>query len=182
IAIGLQRGSWSPGVAADAAGGTIDRARYGGMPAPAADITHTQVDGRLHWGEPVLRWGQAHHLVRAGLTLRRSTASSRVVALPTVAEAVAGLPARVWVPISPTAESHRALHEVGVFIGDRVAFGPSLTVDLGVRADIARGAAEGNETGIRWNTLAPRAAFRWRHSALAVFGGAGRYTGGHPLS
>lgn len=182
IVIGAQRASWAPNVSDTVAGGTMDRVLQGVVPPPPADAIHTQWDGRLEYGAPVRRWKGADHDLRVGLTLRRSTSRSQIVALPTVAESVAGLPARVWFPVAPESTSHRTLREISVFAGDRMVLGPAFTLDLGLRADVVRGTARGGNTGIGWNTLAPRVSFRWSPSFVGVFGGVGRYAGGHGLS
>ncbi|MCC7043767.1 MAG: TonB-dependent receptor [Acidobacteria bacterium] len=180
--IGFQRGSWRPQVAASSPGGTMDRVLHGVVPPPAAGSSITQWDGRFEWGAPLRRLGGVVHEVRAGLTLRRSGAVRGIVALPTVAESVAGRPARVWIPVAPAADSDRTLNEGGLFAVDRITMGSRLTVELGVRADVARGAADGGQDSIRWNTMSPRLSFRWSPAALSFYGGVGRYTGGHALS
>jgi hypothetical protein len=182
VAVGFQRGAWRPDVPAGATGGTIDRAVDRVVPSPAADLVHSQFDLRAEWGSAVVRWGPVAHDLRAGVTLRRSGAAHDIVALPTVAERVAGLPARVWLPTAPTVGSSRTLSELGVYAADRVALGSSFTIDAGVRADLVRGSADGSGSRIRWATVSPRVSFRWSPAAIAVFGGVGRYAGGHPLS
>ncbi len=182
IALGFQRGSWRPDVPSGATGGTIDRVVAGVVPAPAADIAHTQFDVRAEWGSAVVRWGAVAHDLRGGVTLRRSAAGHNIVALPTVSESVAGIPARVWSPVIPEVASSRTLREVGLYAADRIALGPSFTLDVGVRADVVRGSADGSTSRIRWSTVSPRVSFRWSPAAISFFGGIGRYTGGHPLS
>jgi hypothetical protein len=182
LAIGYQRGAWQPGIPASSAGGTLDRVLHGTVPSPAAAITLSQWDGRVEWGAPLRRLGGTTHEVRAGLTFRHAGAARDIVALPTVAESVAGLPARAWIPVAPARDSDRRLTEAGFFAADRVTIGPRLTIDLGVRADIARGAAQGGQDTVRWTTMSPRLSFRWSPSALSIFGGVGRYVGGHALS
>jgi hypothetical protein len=181
LAIGFQRGTWRPEVPAGASGGAMDRVWDGVVPPPAADTSHTQWDGRAEWGAAVRRWSGTMHEMRGGVTLRHTAVARDTVALPTVAELVAGLPARVWVPVAGTGGSERTLNELGLYAADRIAVGPRLTIDAGVRVDLARGDAGGSES-IRWNTLSPRLSFRWSPAALSFFGGVGRYTGGHALS
>ena len=181
LSIGFQRGAWQPEVPAGASGGTMDRVLDGVVPPPAADTSHTQWDARAEWGAATRRWANTMHEVRSGVTLRHTTVARDIVTLPTVAESVAGLPARVWVPVAGTGGSKRALNELGLYAADRIALGPRLTVDVGVRADLAGGDAGGSES-IRWNTVSPRLSFRWSPAALSFFGGVGRYAGGHALS
>lgn len=182
VALAVQRATWAPDVVAGAIGGTMDRVLDGVVPPPAADRTQTHLDARVEIGAPIRRWKRTANEFYGGVTFARSTAAHDIVALPVVAESVAGLPARVWMPRAPASSSRRTLQELAVFGGDRIIVGPRLTLDLGVRADIARGSAADNEIGIDWNTLSPRVAVRWSPAALSVFGGVGRYTGGHALS
>jgi len=182
VALGFQRGTWRPDVPSGATGATIDRVVDGVVPAPAADIAHTQFDVRVEWGSAVVRWGAVAHDLRAGTTIRRAVAGHGIVALPTVSERVAGIPARVWSPATPAMASTRTLSEVGLYAADRIALGSSFTLDIGVRADVVRGSADGSTSRIKWDTVSPRASFRWSPAALSIFGGVGRYAGGHPLS
>lgn len=182
LSVGFQRGTWRPDVSTGAAGGTMDRVLDGVVPPPAADTSHTQWDGRAEWGAAVRRWSGTMHEVRGGVTLRHTAVARDAVALPTVAELVAGLPARVWVPVAAAGGSERTLNELGLYAADRIAIGPRFTVDVGVRADLARGDAAGGGDSIRWNTVSPRLSFRWSPAAMSFFGGVGRYAWGHALS
>lgn len=181
IAFGYQRGAWRPDVVEGAAGGTMDRVLHGAIPPPPSDLTLTTWDGRAEWRAPMRGTGAMRHDLRAGITLRRSRAGRDVLALPVVAESVAGLPARVWTPIAADVSSHRSVTEGGLFVADRVALGPTFTMDLGLRADMARG-SNGGATGLGWATVSPRVWFRWSPKVVSLSGGVGRYAGGHPLS
>ena len=181
LAVEAQRGGWRPDVEADAVGGTMDRVWQGVVPPPSADLTQTQADVRADYRAPIMTLGPLHREGRVGVTIRRTSLAADMVALPTVAESVAGLPARVWSPVAPDVASRRTLTEIGIFAGDRWLIGPRFTVDAGLRLDVVRG-ANGGETGLRAAALSPRLSFRWSPSALAFFGGVGRYVGGQPLS
>src|SRR5690606_6005283 len=128
------------------------------------------------------QWGGAAHAVRAGVSFRRTTATRETIALPVVAETVQREAARVWMPATLPGSSDRQVRETSVYLADRIAAGRSLTIDLGVRADLARGTTAGSETGVDWRTVSPRAAFRWHPGPISLFAGVGRYAGGHPLS
>jgi hypothetical protein len=104
------------------------------------------------------------------------------VALPVVAESVAGLPARVWFPSAPGVESQRTLNEVGVYLGDHVTIGPRFSMDAGARVDVLRAGAAGAAQTVAWTTVSPRIAARWQLGRLALFAGGARYAGGDALS
>jgi hypothetical protein len=181
VAVGYQRGAWEPGVSADAVGGTMDRVRHGAVPPSPSDSTLTQWDARAEGATRMRRIGRTAGYGRAGITIRRSSTDHRIVATPTVAETVAGFPARVWVPVVAGSSSARAVTEIGLFGAGQLLAGPRFTLDLGVRADLVRG-SNGGGSELRWNTLSPRVSFRWSPAAISFFGGVGRYAGGHPLS
>lgn len=182
VALAVQRGTWAPDVATGAIGGAMDRVLDGVVPPPAADRTRTHLDGRVEIGSLLRNWWRTTNEFYGGVTFGRSTAAHDIVALPTVAESVAALPARVWMPQAPASSSRRTLQEIGIFAGDRIIVGPRLTMDVGVRADIARGSAAGSDTDLSWSTLSPRLSVRWSPAAISIFGGVGRYAGGHGLS
>ena len=182
LAVSFQRGAWRPDVVAGAAGGVVDRVFHGVVPRPPADVVHGQFDARAGWSGAVRRWGNLTHELRAGLSYRRTTASRETLALPTVVETVQHRIARIWVPQGSPLVSSRHLHETALYLADRIAVGPSLTIELGIRGDLTRGSTEASETALHWNTLSPRASFRWHHEAVSLFGGVGRYAAGHPIA
>lgn len=180
LSLGMQHNRWHPDVAPGLQGGTVDRVLDGVVPAPPANRARAQWDARFDTSVAARTFGLASHW-RGGATLRRTTATADVVLLPTVAESVAGLPARVWQPVAPGSSSHRALTEVGVFANDSVMLARTVTLDVGLRADIARGTTRGGGE-LAWNAVSPRLSVQWKPSIVTVFGGVGRYTGGHALS
>ena len=182
VAAAFQRGSWQPDVTAGVAGGVIDRVFDGAVPRPPADVVHEHLDVRADWTAAARRWGGASHEVRAGIAFRNTTATRATLALPVVGETVQREAARVWIPASSPAGSTRHLREARAYVADRVTVGPSVTIDLGVRADLADGSTDGSETAIDWRTVSPRAALRWHTGAVSVFAGAGRYAGGDPVA
>ena len=182
LAFGAQSANWIPDVASTAAGGTMDRVLHGAVPPPAADTVLTQWDGRFEWAAAPMRRGRLGHDLRAGVSARRTTLGNEIVALPVVAESVAGLPARVWTPAAPATASVRSQHDVAIYATDRVVIGSNFTLDLGARAEVVQASAQDATAGIRWTSVVPRVAFRWSPAAIAVFGGFGQYVGGHALS
>ena len=160
-------------------GGVVDRITDGVVPPPAAftSATIVQMGGEYEWS---LGAFGARHDIRTGAVLRHAAAAGNPVALPTVAETVNGLPARVWIPTGTPPDSQRALTETGLYISDRIAL-PHLTIDAGIRLDTTSGEAEGAVSGISWTTASPRVSFRWQRGSVGLFGGAGRYASPAPL-
>ena len=172
VIVGVHHSALTPDVAATAAGGAVDRVFDGLIPVPARATTLNRASARIEFS-PAVAPGLGH--VRAVLTLARSSVASSLLALPSVAELVGGLPARVWTPTDPGVDSARSLTEMGLALGTSLAVAPNATVDLGIRADVASGSAQAAVRGIGWTTLAPRASFRWVALPFIVYGGVSRY-------
>ena len=173
--LGFQRGTFTPKIA-NPTGGTVDRVTDGLVPAPAASTVSSEWE--LNWSiaPRMLTWGGSTHEWRVGLNGRRAALTTDVLALPTVAEQVAGIAARVWMPNAGTAGSHRTRFSGAAYVADRITLGPSLSIEAGVRADLGTGSAEGAADDIRWQTVSPRGSFQWSRGALSIFGGAGLYS------
>lgn len=173
--LNFQRGAFTPqGTGRE--GGTVERVTEGVVPRPASALVSTQWEARGSMASRPLAWGRTSHEFRAGLSGRRSTATTDILAFPTVAEQVGGIAARVWVPAAPASASQRTLHQGSAYLADRITAGASLSVDAGIRADIVSGSAEGASSGITWRTVSPRFSFQWSRGPVALFGGAGLYT------
>ena len=170
------RGSLTPEIGAPA-GGTIHCFTDGPMPAPAAASASDRWELRIDLDPPSVHTLGANHSLQFGARLGRSSATSQVLAAPTVAELVYGLPARVWMHVAPPTGSTRRVTDLSVYVADRVAVSGSLSVSAGVRVDLAAGSAAGATDGISWNTISPRMSFRWAPRHLALIGGYSRY---HP--
>lgn len=181
VAMGVQRSRWQPEAGVNAEGGTIDRVWDGVVPAPATDEIRVQWDGRVEYATGLQRVAGATAGSRLGITVRRTSAARDVLVAPAVAESVAGLPARVWLPDPAGPSSERTVTAVGLYAEEQLAVGPRVTVDVGARVDLVRGSNRG-ATGINWNTFSPRLSFRWSPAAISFFGAVGRYTGGQALS
>jgi hypothetical protein len=176
----VERQTFTPDVVS-AAGGVVDRVFDGIVPEPAAEIRASQWTLSAEFQPVTMRWRDTHHGLRAGLTLRRSRATSGLLALPAVGETVAGRAARVWVPVAPAEDSVRAATHTTLFMDDRIDLAPSFTVTAGLRLEVASGSARGAARGVVWRTASPRVSFRWRLGPLAAFGGYGRYADDLPL-
>ncbi len=175
VSLAFQRSAFTPDVANNVEGGTVDRVTEGTVPRPAADMVSSQWEAAAHVALRLLSWRSMAHELRAGITARRAAASSDMLSLPVVAEQVGGIAARVWLPSSPTSASRRSLLHGSAYMADRIALGASFTMDAGVRVDLTRGSARGATNGINWRTVSPRFSFQWSRGPIAIFGGAGRY-------
>ncbi|MEO6222278.1 MAG: hypothetical protein ABIP90_03445, partial [Vicinamibacterales bacterium] len=125
---------------------------------------------------PVFSLGRSSHEFRFGVTGQRATSTTDVLALPTVAEQVAGIAARVWMPTAGTSGSHRTRLHGAAYAADRITLGSGLSIDAGIRADLSKGSAQGATQDIVWRTISPRGSFLWNRGPLSIFGGAGIYS------
>lgn len=175
VSLGAQRGTFTPEFTSPD-GGTVDRVTEGVVPRPVSSSVSSQWDARATFAPRVLTLGRTTHEWRAGVDLRRASGTMEVLALPVVAEQVGGLAARVWKPVGPAAVSRRAVTHTSGYVANRMDLGASLTVDAGVRVDLADGSAAGAGTGINWKAVSPRLSFRWAHGPIGLYGGAGLYS------
>jgi hypothetical protein len=175
LSVGGQRGAFRPDIAAPGAG-TVDRVTEGVVPRPASSSATNQWELRATYAPRARMWRGTMQEWRAGVDLRRTGSTMEVLALPEVAEQVAGFAARVWTPAGPTGFSRRAVTHTSAYLANRMALGARLTVDAGVRADVATGSAAGAATGITWRTASPRLSFRWAYGPVSIYGGAGLYS------
>jgi hypothetical protein len=182
LSLGVSRGTLTPDVASGVAGGTVDRIFDGILPGPPSAVTSTRLTGSFEFDPKDVVTGGVSHALRLGGTVRRSTESTSVQALPTVAEVVAGVPARVWMNQAPASGvSDRHATELVAFASDLMQLAPRLTLDVGLRANVTSAAATGATQGVSWQTVAPRAGLRWAPSAMTFFAGYSRYYAPLPL-
>jgi hypothetical protein len=180
LAGGLQRHTFTPALENDV-GGVVDRVFDGVVPEPPARHRSLQSHAGVEVRAGAVSLGRTRHSLRVGATVRRETIDAAILALPVVAETVAGLPARVWRPVASSGEAARSATETAMFVEDRLDLTPSVTGVAGLRFAAASGSAAGADAGIEWRTMSPRIAMRWRLGPLAVFGGIGRYAADLPL-
>ncbi len=174
-ALAFQRGAFTPQFT-NQQGGTVDRVTDGLVPSPAASVVSSewQLNGSIAPRMFVL--GSSSHEMRFGITGQRATATTDVLAFPAVAEQVAGIAARVWLPNAAASGSQRTRLHGAAFFAHRMTLGASLSIDAGVRADFASGSAKGAAGDITWRTVSPRGSFQWSRGPLSIFGGAGLYS------
>ena len=177
---GVRLASRTPDIP-DMTGGSLDRVNEGLVPPPPAALDRAGWDLRLRWEGRDGRWRGTWQSLRAGATLGRTRASATSLGLPTVAETVGGLPARVWIPHLSSTTSERTVRRLSMFVADRMSLASQLTLDAGARLDHVAGEAAGAAQGIDWLTVSPRLSARWVRAPFAVFGGVGRYAASHAL-
>jgi hypothetical protein len=176
VSVGVNQAGLSPKVTASMPGGIVDRVFDGVMPDPPSKRTMRQTTATFEFDPHDVAWGGLHHAIRLGGTVDERTQSATVLDLPTVAETVDELPARLWVTQAPArASSGRHIADLTAFASDTIQLASRLTADVGVRANLTSGSADGAPTGISWKTLAPRAALRWAPDALTFFAAYSRY-------
>jgi hypothetical protein len=176
VSLGINRSTLVPGVTSDLAGGTVDRVLDGLVPTAPTNTTSSRQTATFEFDPRDLITGGVGHATRLGVTVRHSSESSSVLALPVVAETVDGLPARVWMNQPPAASaSNRHATEATVFVSDLMQLAPRLTLDVGLRANLTTASANGAANGLSWKTIAPRAGLRWAPNLLTVYAAYSRY-------
>ena len=103
------------------------------------------------------------HTVETGVDASHDSSHSDGAPGVSIAERVGGIPARVWT-YSASGASHRYRTSLAGFVSDSIALSDDVNVETALRVDRVVGAAQGSRQGVTWNTLLPRAAFRWRLS------------------
>jgi hypothetical protein len=176
VSLGFNQSALKPDVTAATAGGTLDRVFDGVMSDPPSDATSRQTTATFEFDPRDIRQGGVDHAARFGVTLLHSSETSTFLTLPTVAETVDGLPARVWVTGAPAAPvSERHVTDLTAYASDLMQLASRLTVQVGVRADLTTGSAQGAPTGVSWKTLAPRVSLTWAPNLATLFAGYSRY-------
>jgi hypothetical protein len=181
LGLSFQRGSFKP-LVYNPAGGTIERVTDGIVPPPATATVSSEwgVTGSMTW--PSFTFGRSTHELRAGVNARRAITTSSTVALPTVAEQVAGIAARVWIPAAGASGVDRTRLTGAAYLADRISLGAKLSIELGVRADISRGSSSARSQTVDWRTVSPRGSFHWNLGPVSIFGGGGLYSDPLPLA
>ena len=176
LSLGFNRSALRPDVTAATVGGTVDRVFDGVMPDPPSDVRSLQTTATFEFDPRDVRRGGVDHAARFGVTLQHSSQSSSFLDLPTVAEPVAGIPARLWVTQAPAAPvSGRHVTEVTAYASDLMQIASRLTVEAGLRADLTTGSAAGASGAVSWKTLAPRVSLRWAPDLVTLYAAYARY-------
>jgi hypothetical protein len=122
------------------------------------------------------------HNILAGADMYGGGASQQSAFSGRVGELLNGVPARVWDFTDPSEPSKWSERSLSLFVGDRVAIAPRVTVDGGLRFETIAGSAAAHDGTISWTSLLPRAGIHWtmlNFWELGAFGSYARY--GHRL-
>lgn len=122
------------------------------------------------------------HNILAGVDVYGGRSSAQSVFSGRVGELLDGIPARIWDFTDPSQPSEWSQRALNVFVGDRFAIAPRVTVDGGVRFEAISGSAAAHDGTIGWHSLLPRAGIHWtmlNFWELGAFGSYSRY--GHRL-
>ena len=134
------------------------------------------------WLDPLT---DAHHGLRVGASLARSSSSTRPAGSPGLtAETVDGLPARVWDYGWAGPASQWRAFDLAAYADDQITYG-RLSVDAGLRFEATHGSAGGSSGTIDWYALSPRLLARFRPTdwrGLSLLAGYARYRHRLPLS
>jgi hypothetical protein len=176
LSLGVNRSALKPDATTGTAGGTVDRVFDGLMPDPPSDVRSLQTTATFEFDPRDVRQGGVDHAARFGVTLQHTSQSSSLLDLPTVAELVAGIPARVWVTQPPAASvSARHVTDFTAYASDLVQIASRLTFEAGLRADLTAGSAAGASSAVSWKTLAPRLSIRWAPDVVTLYAAYSRY-------
>jgi hypothetical protein len=120
------------------------------------------------------RWLQG---AGAGLEIEASRATASPIPASLIAEAVEGVPARVWRLTPSPSDAQRDATTVIGYVAERVTLAPRLRLVAGVRWEAIDASAIGGG-GFSWRDWFPRALMQWtiiRRGQLSVFAGVARY-------
>lgn len=155
-----------------ATGGVVDRLRDGPpaqLPLPGERrVERGEIAGRVWLGPR--RLGALLHDTRAGGEARLTRLQDAWVAPAWMSERFGALAAFAWRFPDGGGTSAARIGEMAVYAADRVAIGDSLQIEAGMRVDRTSGAARGASAEVRWTTVVPRLAVRWRPPTWPRFG------------
>ncbi len=162
----------TPGPAADAARGTVDRvlddpiealvSATGGSRSRGSVAATIATDARLHLDGGISLSGAGLHATPFGTGL--------------IGETVSGIPARAW-DYGLGGEDHRSETTFAMFGSAQGTIVDTLTFDAGLRLEHVSGSAHGAPAGIAWTSLEPRLVLHYARGPFSGFLGARRY---HP--
>ncbi len=177
---GLWTGTFSPQTSGRPADAIVDRLRDGPVPelvyAPRSQRSVFSAAARLLRTPAAL--GAWQHAPRLGLSLERAWSVERAGAPLQIAEAVDGVPARVWDYGWPGGDSRRHTVVLAAWASEDLRLRDRLQLQAGLRLEHTTGAADGATQGVSWTTLFPSVSARLRlaqAAGLALRGGYAEY-------
>lgn len=179
---GFVRAAFDPQLPSLAGIGVVERLADGPM---QQQFPGDSTKGRFAlsgWLDPLTN---AHHALRVGGSLARSSSSTRAAGTHGLtAETVDGLPARVWDYGWAGPATHWRAFDLSAYADDQISYG-RLSVDAGLRFEATHGSAAGSPGTIGWYALSPRLLARFRPTGwrgLDLLAGYARYRHRLPLS
>ena len=112
--------------------------------------------------------GRTHTFI-GGADIGRSSARIGPGYVGTIGEAIDGEQARIWQYTNNGNDARRHALTATAFIGDRMAFSPGRTLELGVGYDSVSGSADQAATGITWHNALPYVSLRWKQGESSHF-------------
>ncbi len=144
-------------------GGVVERLRDG--PVPELPLPGQRVawrwEWRAAWWPPHGTTGPLGHAAQMGDTVSVSGLESALVLPGLVGERLGGMPAFAWRFAADRALSARRSTEVGLLVGDRIAVGDRLALEVGARLQDMDGSARGASQALAWRTVSPRIQATW---------------------
>jgi hypothetical protein len=103
----------------------------------------------------------ARHALSYGADLSSAATATSGFFTGQVRELLDTVLARVWTFAAGTGTSHRRTLTASLFGSDTIRLSRGRTLDVGLRAEMVRGSAEGAATSVNWISLLPHAYLRW---------------------
>ena len=103
----------------------------------------------------------ASHRFDYGATLDLASVKTSNVFAGTILEQVNGFAARIWSFERRVLPSHRGTATAAIYARDLMKLGATATVDIGLRAELVHGGADGASESVNWLSLLPHAHLRW---------------------
>jgi len=184
VSVSATSGLWSAGSAPLAPSGAAPRGVDRLLDGPVPLLVFPSRGRRSVWSSSATAalasgaLGPLTHAPRFGVELERAWSDERPGSTGPIAEAVAGLPARVWEYAWAGQESRRHALAAVAWGSERLAWRDRLWLEAGLRLEHASGRAAGAAGGVSWTTLVPRVSTRLRLTdagRLTLFGGYGEY-------
>jgi hypothetical protein len=138
--------------------------RITGGPVPNLVDSMADTDARrLSFGARLFPHTSADgsHRFDYGATLDLASLETSNMFAGRIFEQVNGFAARLWNYAQRSDVSRRGAATAAVYARDLIKVGLRATADVGVRAELVHGSAEGASESVTWVSLLPRASLRW---------------------
>jgi hypothetical protein len=163
----------TPGPAADAARGTVDRV----LDDPIEALVSVTGGSRSRGSVAATIATDAPLHLEGGISLSGASLHATPVGTGLIGETVNGIPARAW-DYGLGGEDHRSETTFATFGSAQGTIIDTLTFDAGLRLEHVSGSAHGAPAGIAWTSFEPRLVLHYARGPFSGFLGARRY---HPV-